>query len=375
MQPVNKSVVFYSPIEGDDVLVRTGTISEGSCIFHAMLHAYSKEYVAMDTHGRMKFVKQLRANMADKIDKNSWEEIGEGLIAKIPFQENINFILLNFYRFMSSDNRAEGKSTRNVIKHLVGNDGDKLQYFRGLTELIPFEEGFEQNILPTAYKKCEENKIDTCKKVILEETLKYYTALEDVRKLDKERSEYIQSLLRLLITTILDEAENLAFETYVKGLQNVKEEIDTYTIDLISERFDRDIYFLDSKTRMLYRNASCNNLKSRKSVIIMWIGGIHYEIVGRLLSGKRIQREFDPDDPLIKKLYSFLCRPESIPENYPDLIPYLPKEYRPNASPAVSHKSSSDDHSDTDSDSKSTAASDNDSGESDTESDTENDGE
>jgi len=32
--PVNKTVVFNSPIEGDDVLVRTGTVSEGSSFFH-----------------------------------------------------------------------------------------------------------------------------------------------------------------------------------------------------------------------------------------------------------------------------------------------------------------------------------------------------
>ena len=42
--PVNKTVVFYSPVEGKDVLVRTGTIGEGSCFYHALLHAYSLEY-------------------------------------------------------------------------------------------------------------------------------------------------------------------------------------------------------------------------------------------------------------------------------------------------------------------------------------------
>ena len=42
--PVDKTVVFWSPIEGDDVLIRTGTIPDGSCFFHSLLHAYSKEY-------------------------------------------------------------------------------------------------------------------------------------------------------------------------------------------------------------------------------------------------------------------------------------------------------------------------------------------
>ena len=60
--PVNKTVVFYSPIEGNDVLVRTGTIAEGSCFFHSLLHAYSKEYISMDIKVRMKFVKKLRSS-------------------------------------------------------------------------------------------------------------------------------------------------------------------------------------------------------------------------------------------------------------------------------------------------------------------------
>ena len=99
--PVNKTVVFYSPIEGKDVLVRTGTIGEGSCFFHALLHAYSKDYVSMNTCGRMKFVKRLRSSIARKIDKGRWESLSNGLIAKIPFQEYVNTILSDFYRFIA----------------------------------------------------------------------------------------------------------------------------------------------------------------------------------------------------------------------------------------------------------------------------------
>lgn len=67
--PVNKTVVFYSPIEGRDVLVRTGTIGEGSCLFHSILHSYSKEYILLDKKGRIKLVSKLRKNLSEKLDK------------------------------------------------------------------------------------------------------------------------------------------------------------------------------------------------------------------------------------------------------------------------------------------------------------------
>lgn len=339
MLPVNKTVVFWSPIEGEDVLVRTGTIAEGSCFFHALLFAYSKEYVSMDIPERMKFVKRLRASMAGKINRESWEEIGGGLIAKIPFQENVNDILLNFYRFLNDDNKARGRATKHVIKQLIGEDDDEFEVYKLIAELIPFNEGFEQKILPNAYSKSEEGKIEECCKEIVSETITYLKSREELKSVTKEKVKYIKDVVKKLLTLVLKEAEDFAYKSYVKGLKNVSEDVDSYTIGLISERFKRDIYFLDGNNRMPYNNSSTtDNLKNRKSMIVLWIGKNHYEIVGRLLPGNRIQREFDHDDPLIEKLYNFLVTPEKVATEYPELVPYLPREHRRGSSPSPQSK-------------------------------------
>lgn len=334
MIPVNKTVVFWSPIEGDDVLVRTGTIAEGSCFFHSLLYAHSREYVAMNTKERMKFVRRLRASMAGKVDKESWEDMGKGLIAKIPFQEKVNDILVNFYHFLHNDNRARGRSTRKVIKNLVGDDAQQLELFKIITELVPIEE-FEQKILPTAYHNSEDQKIsDTCD-CIIKETNDYLNNIEEFKSIDKEKSDYISNIVNKFLCEVLREAEDSSFKEYIKGLENVAEDVDTYTIELISERFNRDVYFLDGKNRMPYNNSSTSeNLKGRKSIIVLWIGGNHYEIVGRLLPGNRIQREFSHDDPLIEKLYTFLIKPSEIKHKYTELVPYLPREFRDDETPS-----------------------------------------
>ena len=51
-------------------------------------------------------------------------------------------------------------------------------------------------------------------------------------------------------------------------------------------------------------------------------------IIGRLLPGNRIQREYPPDDELINRIRTFLMKPESIDELYPELSEFLPKHYR-----------------------------------------------
>jgi len=325
---VNKTTVFNSPLEGKEVLVRSGVIGDGSCFFHCLLHAYSNDYVEMDISGRKNFVHHLRASMAGRVDKENWQEIGGGLIAKVPFQEKVNDILLNFYRFVNNDGRVKGKSVKKIIKNLIGEDPEKLELYEILLEIIPFEDGFEKNILPKAYKRCEEGLIDSCKSEIVNQSLKYLEKVYSLRNVEKEKVDYLKDTLSNFVNVIVNEAEDVSFDEYVSGLRNISKEIDSYTIGLISDRFNRDVYFIDGNTRMPYRTGDTANLKNRKSLIVIWIDRCHYEIVGRLLPGNRIQREFDSDDPLIKKINMILCNPEYISRKYPELISYIPKEHR-----------------------------------------------
>ena len=323
--PVNKTVVFYSPVEGDDVLVRTGTIGEGSCFFHALLHSYSKDYTMMDKKDRMKLVLKLRAGLAGKIDEESWENMGGGNIARVPFQENILDILTNFYTFISNKKEIRGRSTRRVYKHLIGNDKDKLEIYEIISELLPLENALEKVILPKSYKHHCTNLLEY-KKYIIQEAHTYIVKSGILNNIDDKKSKFILTTISEFITLVCTEAYNSAFKNYKKSLENVGSEVDNYTINFISDRFNRDIYFLDGKTRTPYNNCdTLDTLNGRKSIIVIWINKNHYEIVGRLLPGNRIQREFTTDDPLIKKLNMFLINPEQIPSNYPELSSYIPK--------------------------------------------------
>lgn len=326
--PVNKTVVVYSPIEGKNVLVRTGTIGDGSCCYHAMLHAYSKEYVGMNEKERCKFVTKLRSSLASKVDRTRWEEISGGLVAKIPFQENVNSLLHDFYKHISNGKDGRNKNIRKVIRRVIRNDKDR-DTFSLITDMVKLED-FERTILPDVYDKCAEDSISTCREKLVSESERFYGKVFSNlnEKVDSRRIDFCIKKLGELVLEIAEEAETMAFTDYISNLKNVSVVVDRYTIGLISNRFNRDIYFLDSRTRMPYREGGTDHLKGRKSIIIMWTGGVHYEVVGKLLPGNRIQREFKPDDPLIKRINTYLCHPERIADEYPNLIPYLPKEHR-----------------------------------------------
>lgn len=328
--PVNKTVVFYSPVEGDDVLVRTGTIAEGSCFFHSLLHAYSKEYVSMDLNGRKTFVKKLRASTARKVDRERWENLSTGLIAKIPFQENVNTLLSDFYKYVLSGKSSQTKSIGKVIRNVIEDEKQDMEAYKLITEMIPIDTGFEKDILPSAYDKCTEEVISKCKTMVVQLAVNYY--LKEFKKfegkLEQERVDFYIGKLEKLVQVIVDEAENSAYTEYIESLQDSSIDVDSYTIGLISDKFNRDIYFIDSRTRMPYRDAGEENIKKRKSIIVMWTGGCHYEIVGRLLPGNRIKREFDYNDPLIKRINTYLYHPDKVPYEYPNLTSFLPKKIR-----------------------------------------------
>jgi len=325
MLEVNKSVVFYSPFEGDDVLVRTGTIGEGSCLFHALLHAYSKDYAIMDRQGRMKFVRRLRASMAGKVNIESWEDMGSGLISKIPFQENVYEILFNFYKFIGGG-KPSGRSSRRVLKKIF-KDSKPDELYKIISELLTFEE-ITSICLPTAYDISDNDKIEKTIEIVSETVVEFLNKKPEMCKIGVKKAEYILKNVLFMVETVLSEAKMSAYRSYVKGLERVSEQVDTYTIQFISDRFDRDVYFIDGTSRIPYNNCpTTKNIKDRKSMFVLWVGGNHYEIIGRLLPGNRIQREFTQDDELVKRVKTFLLEPEKIDELYPEISEFLPKNY------------------------------------------------
>lgn len=211
---------------------------------------------------------------------------------KSHIKEKVYNILTKFYEFIrNNDGRdASGRSTRRIIKKLIKDEAEDQQLYNVITEIIPIDEGFNQIILKNAYDSTSDLKIEDSKKAIIEETKKYLRGKPEFKIIEPAKAEYITKVIIKFINVVLDEAENSTFNEYVKNLRSVETSIDSYSIGVISDRIDRDIYILDGKTRLPYMNACTkDNIHGRKSIIVVWVEKNHYEIVGRLLPGNRIQ--------------------------------------------------------------------------------------
>lgn len=304
MLPVNDTMVFYSPlcdeiVDADDnemVLVRTGTIGDGSCFYHSMLHACSSEYRRSSSEVRKKIVKKVRQELSSCLSFEDWVNLG--VVAKLSFEEEVNRIVTKKYR-----NQDNSDSCLEMLK-----------------EICPID-WLEKTLFPKVFET-ESGFWDRAKlKVIIGETI---GSLSEVNKLKKSKIEKICSLMINKIESIFLKAEEDAYERYVKELKNTEEEVDQKMIGLLSDKFDRDVYFIDAKTRLPYNGASSKeNIKGRYSVLILWIDSCHYEILGELSvdsqGRKKISREFDRNHPLIKKVKMYLTDSSEYEDIYGDV--------------------------------------------------------
>jgi hypothetical protein len=323
--PVNKTVVFYSPIEGDDVLVRTGVISEGSSFFHSLLYAYSTEYVAMDKKHRTKYIHKLKASLIGKNNKENFYETSESLISVDPFGIHIADIITTVYDFLATDNVTfKGKSNRKVIKQ-IKNNVENIKVYKIIIDILPLDTLFS-TIIPKASKQ---TSIDKYIKCLVKESKKYIKSTGILSKIDSKKATHIVDTLDNLLDIICKEAKDITYKEYIDGLKNIGLNADSVSIDFITSRFNRDILFIDANTRLPYNHHEFNN--NRKTIILLSINnGEHYEILGRLLPGNHIQREFDITDHLVEKINLINNDPDNAILKYPELLPSnLYNDYSP----------------------------------------------
>lgn len=292
--PVNKTVVFYSPIEGKDVFVRTGMTGEGNSFIGSLLYACQKDYMFKTDKEKMKAVNKVYT----KVCLRKWESLP---VDREIFYTEMCGVLTEFYN--KKDEENEIHST--------------------LCELVSLE-NFADVILPSAMDKSDGKVMKKVKESIVEETTNFtFVILEKFGdSLDSERKEFFMKKMTEMITKILTEVENKLFKQFLKKDFT----LDTETLKMISSKINRDIYFFNGDNRLPYKVIKENILKGRNSVFVMCVEGNHYEVVGKLLPGNKIQRQFERNDGIVKRVKSFLYHPDIIEDHYPHLVPYLEKE-------------------------------------------------
>lgn len=252
MAKMDKNLVFKVGYL-DYLLVRTGTVGDGSCFFHSVLKSVSPDYSKLDEEERRNLVKGLREKMADQLTMSKWESFGKGILAYsrlIP--RFVKYIRLNVPELLEIAQNLE-----------LSNDISTIEdYFLHLKEIVP-------------------DKIEK-------------RAISIFSQLRKRVFDEFKVDLTKCSTWVGQEMGSVDVFEYISDYLNI------------------DIYLIKDTTRMPYRQAvDCNiRYKNRESVIVLWVGDSHYETVGVNMGKGKIKRVFKPDDDIVVVTKAIVCPPK-----------------------------------------------------------------
>ena len=289
IQPINKTVVFYCPFEGNNCLVRTGTSKTNqinSCI-NSILHACSRSFKNMDIEDRTILINKVKNSIFTKISKKLWNTEGLSIFKKI-----LTDTVTNFYEFINIRDTIANSIVKKLGKELITST-KQFELFKIIIELLPLDI-YEDNE--------NSNDIDTCKNNITMNVRNYLQNLPILHEISEENVDHIVKNVSHFINSLLNEVEFESFRKYNYQSDIVNDII----IDTLSEYFNSNIYFIDSSTRMPFIINSFNNFIHLNSVILLYLNSEHYEIVGVLANENMIKREFISNDPIIVKMNSLI---------------------------------------------------------------------
>lgn len=254
-----KSVYFHSPIDPSCSLVRTGVPGVGvNTFFHAILRATKSEYSSSDAQKRDEMAQRLRS----KIVKPTKREI-------VP----------HFKDATSSES-----ALNTVIRDIVD-----LEILAKLFEKYDTE----YNSLDPVLSKLKKKTFSEAKKV-----------LEGVPNEKVER---------------VCEGIEKALYTSLKKAYSSKNDNLEFTGSLVkttAKYIDRDIYFLN-EDRLPMPVPGYTPLGSRKTIILLYFSNSQqFEIVGKLYLASKVDREFSPDDEMVKCAFDCTMNLEEAREKY-----------------------------------------------------------
>jgi len=304
--PPNKTVVFYSPIEGDDVLVRTGIKVD----FLHILLSTNPQYLKLDSKKCEKIIRKFDTKIQEKLSNDTWDDASRTIAFKTLFYEKIDETFNDFYRKPDSiEEKFHMNSTSKEITSVM-------------RDLIPVD--VYNNILSQNEDHMGESSISDSKEILIDQ---YMNKIDEIMmtslaSLDNAKKKACLDTMETLFENILNICEKAVHKKFLKKSKHSSElEVTPKSVEVISDCLKRNIYFLDSSSRMPYMFG--NKQKDRKSVILISLNDTRYEVVGRLLPDQVVQREFKDGDVLIKKINFILFEPEKIKNMYPELLPYV----------------------------------------------------
>ena len=307
-------------------LIRTGTVGDGSCFFHAVLTSISAKYRQKSNSKKRELVKKTRQKIANDVTIDDWKQFGDSYVAFMPTFMNIRSYFEDVYKYLKKPDKLTGVNSK--IKTILNKTLFKecLSHYTLISEILPLQE-LENEVFPHANSECEKNtnNLDKCLKIIKKICVSFFKEkmhMVGKEQLSSKKIKYFVNRFSDLTNVIVNQALQDAFNEFKHKLSDCSEWVDNFLIEFLSDFFKIDIYFIDGNTLLPYKLGPCH-YKKRHSVVILWYSRTHYESISVINDKRQATRSFSFDHPLIQKLYTYLCEPEKLSGDYPELYKEL----------------------------------------------------
>ena len=277
-------------------LVRTGTISEGSCFLHSVLKGLNKDnYSSMSKSEKLKYNKQLIEEISESLSLDYYKNDMIS-VSSMRLSLKLNDFLKILYNFI--ENPEEFLKKNKSRKFLVNIINSNNIVFKMITTVMSMDEFV--SIIQTPFVTSS-HTIDEYIKNYSSSLYQFFLQKlnEEEVKLTEDRTEICKTKIKRFVESICEFIVEQQFKKYKQELKTTSEWANDSMFQLISDYLNADIYFIDVNKRDVYTDHLIK--RNRPSVVVGWINQSHFENIG-VLEDKNIKRLFEPDHPLISKI-------------------------------------------------------------------------
>lgn len=302
------------PVKFADNLVRTGVISDGSCIFHAILSSYSNKYIKLSNDEKIEYIKRLRSTLPDLINKDTWMSLGGGEVSRIGFTEKLVEIISHAYdRVFDRSDISQTDDEYVYLKPIFDYIDNNKTICLFICTRLSIEDINMQII--GQYKHDRDVYFDAINFVKFSKKYFKHKYGQNLNEQDTIRFNHLISKLVEFFDYIVKSSIDMAYNECKKYLGDSHHWIGMEYIGFISDIFSVNIYFIDAKTMMPYVFGDELMFPHKKSIILLWIGDAHFEIVG-VIEDNTIRRTFNSEEPLIKMIHLYSVNPKKAIKKY-----------------------------------------------------------
>lgn len=302
------------PVRFADNLVRTGVVSDGSCIFHAILSSYSNKYIKLSKDEKIEYVKRLRNTLPDLITKDIWMGLGFGEVSRIGFNEKLNEILGYTYDYiLDKSDVSQIDEEYPILKPIFDYIDNNKVVCQFIGTRLSLDDIHTQ--IMGQYKHDRDVYFDAIN--FIKHVKKYFKGKYGLNLNENDTLRFNQLITKLieLFDIISKTSIEMAYNTCKKQLGDSQYWIGMEYIGFISEIFSVNIYFIDGNTMMPYIFGDEQMFPYKKSIILLWIDDSHFEIVG-VIEDNTIRRTFNSEENLIKMIHLYSVNPKKAMKKY-----------------------------------------------------------